>query len=176
MFSHVDGVVAKVQRENGSGKDDDGVWGAFIDAFCDKIVFCTCLWSILLLLPYERMPLLLNVTLALISLILIGYEIGIGIVRLNDYYHVALAPKGKGPPRALRAVMEGKLKQKLESIGVALLAVIFPLPSSYPVTCILSICSLIGGIYFAHCSLLHKLQSYPHLAKWLPAHTIAPPE
>lgn len=39
FLDHVDGVVAKVQREDGRAKNDCGRWGGFVDAQCDKVEF-----------------------------------------------------------------------------------------------------------------------------------------
>ena len=36
ILDHVDGIVAKVHKEQ-YGQTDDPVFGAFIDAFCDKV-------------------------------------------------------------------------------------------------------------------------------------------
>ena len=37
ILDHVDGIVAKVQREQ-YGQIDDPMFGGFIDAFCDKVL------------------------------------------------------------------------------------------------------------------------------------------
>lgn len=36
FLDHVDGIVAKVQKEQ-YGQIDDPLYGAFVDAFCDKV-------------------------------------------------------------------------------------------------------------------------------------------
>ena len=38
ILDHVDGIVAKVHREQ-YGPIDDPMFGAFIDAFCDKVCY-----------------------------------------------------------------------------------------------------------------------------------------
>lgn len=40
ILDHVDGIVAKVHKEQ-YGQIDDPMFGAFIDAFCDKVNSCT---------------------------------------------------------------------------------------------------------------------------------------
>ena len=39
ILDHVDGIVAKVHKEQ-YGQIDDPMFGAFIDAFCDKVYSC----------------------------------------------------------------------------------------------------------------------------------------
>ncbi|CAD7948637.1 unnamed protein product [Amoebophrya sp. A25] len=161
FLDHVDGVVAKVQREDGRAAGDCGRWGGFVDAQCDKIVFCTCLWTLIVLNDISGSeasgaPSLLGITLTGTCFGLIMMELAIAWVRTRDYYQAVYAStKAQG---ALRAIGEGKLKQKMESCGVAALCLIAPTPCAYPVTCWTAVVLLWVGIYFAYKSLEHKLR------------------
>merc|ERR1712159_740206 len=98
FLDHLDGVVAKVQREDGRGKNDDGRWGGFVDAQCDKVVFCTTLWTLVVLnkgIIVQDASLLLhfqNLLLNSTCLTLIGLELAIAWVRMKDYYYAVLCP------------------------------------------------------------------------------------
>lgn len=173
FLDHVDGVVAKVQREDGRGEKDDAVYGAFIDAFCDKIVFGVTLWTILILMQYEEMSYFLILLIAVPAFVLVMLEVIIGAVRVNDYFHTKYSD-ANDKPRALRAVMEGKLKQKLESVGIALLAWILPVPGNHYILCLPTIFCLLGAIYMAKQSLVHKLAANPAFAKYVHADAKAP--
>eukprot|EP00392_Amoebophrya_sp_AT5.2_P012666 g12773.t1 len=171
FLDHVDGVVAKVQREDGRAKNDDGRWGGFVDAQCDKIVFCTSLWTLLMLNegggwiiltnnPFHHSGAsfgFLNVCLNLSCFVLILLELAIAWVRTRDYFQ-AVYDTSSSKQGALRAVSEGKLKQKMESCGVAVLCLVSPNAAAFPVTCTSGIVLLTVGIYFAYKSLEHKLR------------------
>ena len=62
--------------------------------------------------------------------------------------------------------MEGKLKQKFESFGIAFLALGLPYPSQSIATPIGFVCLLLAT-YLAHQSLAHKLSAYPQFQKIL---------
>jgi len=158
FLDHVDGVVAKVQREDGRAKNDDGRWGGFVDAQCDKIVFCTSLWTLLMLNEGGGASFgFLNVCLNLSCFVLILLELAIAWVRTRDYFQ-AVYDTSSSKQGALRAVSEGKLKQKMESCGVAVLCLVSPNAAAFPVTCTSGIVLLTVGIYFAYKSLEHKLR------------------
>ena len=99
----------------------DGALGAFLDAQMDKVVFCLCLWSYLLLCAYDTSELGLRAVVVVCSLALFALEFTIGCVRFGDYYRAKFAPPSDSKSPALRAVSEGKLKQKFESVGLAAL-------------------------------------------------------
>ena len=100
--------------------------GAFLDAQMDKVVFCLCLWSYLLLCAYDTSELGLRAVVVVCSLALFALEFTIGCVRFGDYYRAKFAPPSDSKSPALRAVSEGKLKQKFESVGLALYALTLP--------------------------------------------------
>ena len=96
--------------------------------------------------------------------LLFGLEFTIACVRTGDYFRVKLTPQndaksGKSP--ALRAVSEGKLKQKFESVGISLYALCLPDPTStaaFPYVVTGTIC-LWFAVFFSYQSLLHKLRA-----------------
>lgn len=178
--------MAKAQAN--VGYKDDSHWGSFVDAFCDKIVFVFSLWTILIVLHYETEPVALSVVILAVSAGLILYEFAIGAVRVNDYYHErfnASQKKLKGKEAApfqvdkrknmiftkfghlCAAVMEGKLKQKFESFGVAFVALALPEPSTSPIYVSIGLFCLVMATYMAHKSLAHKLSAYPEFQKVL---------
>ncbi|CAD7930855.1 unnamed protein product [Amoebophrya sp. A25] len=160
FLDHVDGVVAKVQREDGRAAEDDARWGGFVDAQCDKIVFCTCLWTLIILNQVPGMGengAFLGYSLMVTCFGLILMELAIAWVRTRDYFQAVYCQNAK-TQGALRAISEGKLKQKMESCGVAVLCLIAPTPCAFPATCTMGIALLWVGIYFAYKSLEHKLR------------------
>ncbi len=164
FLDHLDGVVAKQQARDGRSKGDDGAYGAFVDAQMDKLVFCLCLWSFLLLAAWPTSHLAGSATIIGTSALLFGLEFTIACVRTGDYFRVKLTPQndaksGKSP--ALRAVSEGKLKQKFESVGISLYALCLPDPTStaaFPYVVTGTIC-LWFAVFFSYQSLLHKLRA-----------------
>ncbi len=69
------------------GYQDDPRIGSFLDAFCDKIVICTSLWTVLLLTDYSRIMDSFSGLMYLgICCTIIVYEVILGIVRVQDYY------------------------------------------------------------------------------------------
>ena len=157
-------MVAKQQARDGRSKGDDGAYGAFVDAQMDKLVFCLCLWSFLLLAEWPSSNVAGNATIICTSALLFGLEFTIACVRTGDYFRVKLTPQndpkgGKSP--ALRAMSEGKLKQKFESIGISLYALCLPDPTSsaaFSVVFTGTIC-LWFAVFFSYQSLLHKLRA-----------------
>ncbi|XP_078668722.1 uncharacterized protein LOC144910034 [Branchiostoma floridae x Branchiostoma belcheri] len=127
-LDHVDGIVARVHRDV-YGPVDDPILGGFMDAFCDKIVNCLALWSILLVTDYGGMTVLQSSVLIASCAAVILYEFTIGVVRVQDYFHAYYSREfGKANPHgqksstdSTKAAMEGKTKEKLESLGIAFL-------------------------------------------------------
>ncbi|CAD7948013.1 unnamed protein product [Amoebophrya sp. A120] len=163
FLDHVDGVVAKVQREDGRAKNDDGRWGGFVDAQCDKVVFCTCLWTLIILNQgvsgdAGALTYILNCGLLLTCFLLICMELAIAWVRTRDYFQAVYNTSASAKQGALRAISEGKLKQKMESCGVAVLCLISPYPMAQPALCITGMALLWVGTFFAFKSLEHKLR------------------
>jgi phosphatidylglycerophosphate synthase len=68
--------------------------------------------------------------------------------------------------RNVSAVMEGKLKQKFESVGMALLALAQPSPSVHYVAGSAGMLCLALASYFSHKSLAHKLAAYPRFSRY----------
>ncbi|KAL6056313.1 CDP-alcohol phosphatidyltransferase [Balamuthia mandrillaris] len=154
FLDHLDGIVAVAHRDMGYSADP--LLGSFLDAFCDKVVNVFAIWGLLMATDYSGMSVVGLVSYLGICGSVIAYEIAIGLVRVEDFYY----SRYKGiTPRNLRASMEGKLKEKLESMGVAFLC----LSMTQPLSCMsgyfgllcLSLC-----VRLAHSSLSHKLSAW----------------
>lgn len=83
FLDHLDGIVAKAHREIYPNVDDP-LLGGFLDAFCDKIVNTITLLLILQTADISCQYKLLAY--AIIFYAVIGYEIVIGVIRVQDYY------------------------------------------------------------------------------------------
>ncbi|XP_076449279.1 uncharacterized protein LOC143285749 isoform X2 [Babylonia areolata] len=162
FLDHLDGIVAKVQRRT-YGNVDDPLLGGFMDAFCDKIVNVLALWSVLMVTDFGHMTwghLLLYLT---PICLIIGFEFTLGVVRVQDYFHSFYMRELKrreevGNGQATAAVMEGKLKEKLESMGIAFLCVAQASPVLMnSVSGISGVVCLVLSIRLAHASLSRKL-------------------
>jgi len=154
-LDHLDGIVAMVHKR--FGFQDDPKLGSFLDAFCDKIVICTSLWSVLLLTDYRNMTFLgVNLYLGICTTIML-YEVILGIVRIQDYYASSIHES-----RNLAANMEGKLKEKLETIGLACVCLSMPTPLESNAG-LFGLVSLFLSTQLAHKSLLHKLRGRLHI-------------
>lgn len=68
------------------GYNDDAHLGSFLDAFCDKVVNVSVLWSIIFLADYSQMDMQQMIVFTLVTLTVISYEIALAIVRVQDYY------------------------------------------------------------------------------------------
>ncbi|CAF0932143.1 unnamed protein product [Adineta steineri] len=121
FLDHVDGIVAKVHKRIYGDNIDDPLLGGFMDAFCDKIVNIVCLWTILQETHFQQTSYFLSIAFVLLCYTIISLETAIGVVRIQDYFHAALLGKTTSSKSATSAVMEGKLKEKLESMGLAFL-------------------------------------------------------
>jgi phosphatidylglycerophosphate synthase len=119
FLDHVDGIVAKVHRSY-YGSVDSPILGSFLDAFCDKVVNVFTLWSILLFVDYQHFSLYQLIIFTGLCSAVIVYEIILGVVRVQDYFHAfySFSEKGDKQP-SIQASMEGKTKEKLESMGLA---------------------------------------------------------
>lgn len=155
-LDHVDGIVAKAQRT--MGHSDDPLLGSFLDAFCDKIVINISLIGVLMrtrfsACSYLSLSLYFSVVLAVMA-----YEIILAVVRVEDYYVARFSSE----KRELAASMEGKLKEKLESVGLACLC----LASASEAGPLASFSGWVGiacfalTLRFAHASLAHKLSAW----------------
>merc|ERR1711990_1221623 len=99
---------------------------------------------------------LTNAVVVLTSTALFALELSIAAVRTADYFEAKYASKGRP---ALRAVSEGKLKQKFESVGIALLCLSLPKPTQSLHTTVAGVVCLWIASYFSYESLMHKLRS-----------------
>lgn len=135
-----------------------------MDAFCDKIVNVLSLWSILMVTDFTHMSSQQTWLFLGSCSTIIAYEFILGIVRVQDYFQ-AYYSRRYGDTRTssstnTAAVMEGKLKEKLESLGIGCLclsqASIIPLESIAGVT---GVVCLLLSIRLAHASLEHKLKA-----------------
>ncbi|KAK7498993.1 hypothetical protein BaRGS_00009802, partial [Batillaria attramentaria] len=162
FLDHVDGIVAKVQRRV-YGNVDDPLLGGFMDAFCDKIVNVFALWSVLMVTDFGHMTWLHVLTYLTPIAVIMGFEFTLGVVRVQDYFYSYYTREfkkrdeaTKAPPTA--AVMEGKLKEKLESMGIAFLCVAQGAPVIMNSTSgIAGITCLVLSVRLAHASLNRKL-------------------
>lgn len=162
FLDHLDGIVAKTQKAI-FGQLDDPLLGGFMDAFCDKIVNCVCLWTILVVTDFSNMTVLQIWLYVGACAVIISYEFVLGVVRVQDYFQAYYARKyakeSEQPTTNVASVMEGKLKEKLESMGIGFLCL-----SHGTRVPILSISGIIGitclllSIRLAHASLEHKLK------------------
>ena len=66
---------------------DDPLLGGFMDAFCDKIVNIFCLWTILQEINFQETSFLISIGFILLCYTIIGLEVAIGIVRVQDYFN-----------------------------------------------------------------------------------------
>lgn len=166
FLDHVDGIVAKAHRQM-FGQVDDPLLGGFMDAFCDKIVNVLALWSILMVTDFRQFS-STGVWLYVGACgVIIVYEFILGVVRVQDYfaaYYERLYGKSDNSRNMSKsstaAVMEGKLKEKLESTGIACLCLAQAnVCSANSVSGILGILCLLLSIRLAHASLQHKLNA-----------------
>ncbi|KAL8559414.1 hypothetical protein ACOMHN_045211 [Nucella lapillus] len=164
FLDHLDGIVAKVQLRV-YGNVDDPLLGGFMDAFCDKIVNVLALWSVLMVTDFSHMG-WLHVLLYLTPIcLIIGFEFTLGVVRVQDYFHSCYMRELKRggeeadySGQATAAVMEGKLKEKLESMGIAFLCVAQTAPVLMTsISGISGVVCLFLSIRLAHASLSRKL-------------------
>ncbi|XP_025076132.1 uncharacterized protein LOC112553248 isoform X2 [Pomacea canaliculata] len=164
FLDHVDGIVAKVHRRV-HGNVDDPLLGGFMDAFCDKIVNVLTLWSVLMVTDFSHMTwphLFLYVT---PCAVIIGYEFTLGVVRVQDYFYSYYMREFKqnddgASSESTAAVMEGKLKEKLESMGLAFLCLAQGTPVIMrSVSGVAGIACLILSVRLAHASLARKLSA-----------------
>ena len=158
FLDHLDGVVAKQHARDGRSKGDDSMWGAFLDAQMDKLVFCLCLWSFALSVDYAAAPPALAAVVVATCALLFALEFAIGAVRTKDYFTAKLAPAAGKKRVALRAVSEGKLKQKFESTGIAVYCLALPdLGTNLRMAAGGTACLWLAA-YFSVQSLKHKLR------------------
>jgi phosphatidylglycerophosphate synthase len=121
FLDNVDGIVAKVQKSVYGENIDDPLYGGFLDAFCDKIVNIFCLWTILQETHFECTSLFISFAFILLCYTIITLETVIGIVRVQDYFSATLNENNLLIRSSTSATMEGKLKETLESTGLAFL-------------------------------------------------------
>ncbi|CAF0851603.1 unnamed protein product [Adineta steineri] len=121
FLDHVDGIVAKVHKRIYGEHIDDPLLGGFMDAFCDKIVNIFCLWTILQETHFEKTSFFMSIGFVFLCYTIIGLETAIGIVRVQDYFCAAYGKHKMSSQGSTSAAMEGKLKEKLESMGLAFL-------------------------------------------------------
>ena len=130
FLDHLDGIVAKVQKVTYPNHDDP-ILGGFLDAFCDKIVNVLSIWSILIFVRFDNLSSYETFYLLAVCYGVMAYEIVIGIVRVQDFFlakfkrDFKIEEKEKQENQDVKAItaasMEGKLKEKLESTGIAFL-------------------------------------------------------
>ncbi|XP_060570081.1 uncharacterized protein LOC132728455 [Ruditapes philippinarum] len=162
FLDHLDGIVAKVQKSI-YGQMDDPLLGGFMDAFCDKIVNCVSLWTILMVTDFSQMTSSQIWLYTGACVVIIAYEFVLGVVRVQDYFQAYYSRKYKmvstESKTNVAAVMEGKLKEKLESMGIGFLCLAqgtaIPILSISGVS---GVVCLLLSIRLAHASLEHKLK------------------
>eukprot|EP00128_Syssomonas_multiformis_P015188 Colp12_sorted_trinity150504_noHs@1837 len=155
FLDHLDGIVAKVHKS--MGFVDDPLLGCFLDAFCDKIVCCFSFWTILVLTKFELMTWTQSLIYMGFIFGIFAYEVALGVVRVQDYFY-ALHKEGPNTTRNLAASMEGKLKEKLESMSIMFLCLsLGGNPMEHWAGWTALVC-LFLTIRMAHKSLAHKLK------------------
>jgi cytidyltransferase-like protein len=166
FLDHLDGIVAKVHRVT-YPNEDSPLLGGFLDAFCDKIVNVLCIWTILQYTDFTTTSTMQTLIYLSMCYGVIGYETVIGVIRVQDYflasfkenYNIHESEEAK-PVNVTAAAMEGKLKEKLESTGIALLCMgigkfnLNPIMNAWSISGI--ICLLLT-LRMAHKSLTLKL-------------------
>ncbi|KAL5020983.1 hypothetical protein ScPMuIL_000138 [Solemya velum] len=163
FLDHLDGIVAKVQKQM-HGAVDDSLLGGFMDAFCDKIVNFMALWTILLYSDFSRMTWSQGSLLFLSCAVIMAYEFILGVVRVQDYFRAYYERKYKKTDvvpmgNNIASVMEGKLKEKLESLGIGFLCLAQSSTMLMESACgICGVVCLVLSVRLAHASLQHKLQ------------------
>lgn len=164
FLDHLDGIVAKAQKQT-YGSVDDPLLGGFMDAFCDKIVNVFALWSIMLTTDFSQMTWNQTSIYVITCSVIIGFEFVLGVVRVQDYfrsYYLRLLRKNDAivSKTDTAAVMEGKLKEKLESMGIAFLCL--SEASSVPIISwsgLTGITCLLLSVRLAYASLQQKLKA-----------------
>jgi phosphatidylglycerophosphate synthase len=152
VLDFVDGLVATVHRR--LGFQDSSDLGKFLDAFCDKIFYILTLSLVLLSSRYETMGQWAIAALVIVSLLSMGCEVWLAVVRVEDYYYNKL--NGASGARELKAKGAGKLKFALEMVGVG--GLYLSLPSSNHWSFYVGFACLICSFPFAVASLKQKLQ------------------
>jgi phosphatidylglycerophosphate synthase len=79
-------LLTSFEVHKNKGYSDDPHLGSFLDAFCDKVVNVSVLWSIIFLADYSQMDLQQMIIFTLVTFTVTSYEIALGIVRVQDYY------------------------------------------------------------------------------------------
>ncbi|CAL1537775.1 unnamed protein product [Lymnaea stagnalis] len=162
FLDHLDGIVAKVHKQK-YGQVDDPIVGGFMDAFCDKIVNVLSLWTILMVTDFSAMSWAHIAIYISACAIIIAYEFTLGIVRVQDFFRAYYfrefnKVEDTCTKMSTAAVMEGKLKEKLESIGIASLCL-----AQSNDDIVTSVSGLVGvaclflSVRLAHSSLASKL-------------------
>lgn len=171
FLDHLDGIVAKVQRVTYPNHDDP-ILGGFLDAFCDKIVNVISLWTVLQTVDLNGTSTYEKFMCLFICYAVISYETVIGIVRVEDYFKAQFKkryniedknPKEKVDPKQVTAAsMEGKLKEKLESTGIACLCMAISRCNENPISNgwgIGGLICLLLTLRMAHKSLMLKIKA-----------------
>lgn len=114
LLDSFDGLVA-TQRIN-MGYNDDPKFGAFLDAFCDKIFWIVVATYLVSLSNYNDLPMSITVISLLICISLLIIETVLATVRVQDYLFEK--ESNESSVRKLRASFSGKLKFTLEMFGV----------------------------------------------------------
>jgi len=85
FLDHLDGIVAKIQRQTYPNHDDP-ILGGFLDAFCDKIVNVVSILTIIQQANFDKSSELEVALFILLSYAVIAYETLIGIIRVQDFF------------------------------------------------------------------------------------------
>lgn len=169
FLDHLDGIVAKVHRVS-YPNEDCPLLGGFLDAFCDKIVNILSIWTILQFTDFSGTNNSESIFYLILCYSIIGYETVIGIIRVQDYflasfkkdYNIDEDETEKDPAKVTAASMEGKLKEKLESTGIALLCMAVSKGNTNPILSkwgISGMICLLLTLRMAHKSLILKLEA-----------------
>lgn len=170
FLDHLDGIVAKVHRVTYPDQDSP-LLGGFLDAFCDKIVNVLAIWTILQYTNFSNTGNFEFYLYLTLCYAVIGYETVIGVIRVQDYFLATFKQnyniqdsevKETDPVKVTAASMEGKLKEKLESTGIALLCMGIGKFNSNPLVngwSIAGMICLLLTLRMAHKSLVLKLEA-----------------
>jgi len=120
VMDFLDGVWAKAETRKGIERDQN--YGAFLDAFCDKVQLVIMVPFIWGLCGFEG-PWYLQVQLAILTVFLVFIEVTLAIVRLQDYLATKRNPDAN---RAIRSTGWGKIKLNLEVVGLGGIILCYP--------------------------------------------------
>jgi cytidyltransferase-like protein len=149
------------KHEVAAGHKHNLILSSFLDVFCDKFVTVLTLFALLLLTDYHSMSGWMETIYVGVCSALLIYEFALGSISVIDFFpsfpnsSQGFARIGAMGP-CLAFSMWAKIKEKLDMVGIGLLCLTQPTPTSSPLG-ILALAMLIWSLFLSHRSLAHKL-------------------